>query len=85
MALILLFGLSVLAVYAGVAAIIGAFLAGMAYSESASTRVQDLTNGVTELMVPFFLAGIGFRLELSAFADPAILRWRFLFLAPLSI
>ena len=43
LAMILLFGLSLLAVYAGVAAIIGAFLAGMALSESVGHRVHDLT------------------------------------------
>jgi Kef-type K+ transport system membrane component KefB len=62
-----LFGLSVLAVYAGVAAIIGAFLAGMALAESVEDRVHTMTAGVSELLVPFFLAGIGMRL------DPAVL------------
>ena len=59
LAMTLLFALSLLAVYAGVAAIVGAFLAGMALSETADRRVTDLTNGVTELLVPFFLVGIG--------------------------
>lgn len=72
-ALILLFALSLLAVYAGVAAIIGAFLAGMALAESVSVRVHDLAQGITELLVPFFLAGIGLQLELSVFTDPAVL------------
>ena len=71
-ALVLLLALSMLALYAGVAAIIGAFLAGMAFSETVSRRVQDLTNGVTEMLVPFFLAGIGLRLDLGAFADPKL-------------
>jgi len=66
MAMILLFALSVLAVYAGVAAIIGAFLAGMALAESVGHRVHDLAQGVTELLVPFFLAGIGLHFSLSA-------------------
>ncbi len=69
----LLFGLSVAAVYAGVAAIIGAFLAGMALSESVGPRVRDLAHGVTELLVPFFLAGIGLNLDLSALANRATL------------
>jgi Kef-type K+ transport system membrane component KefB len=73
LALILLFGLSVLAIYAGVAAIIGAFLAGMALSESVTARVRDLAHGITELLVPFFLAGIGLRLDLSIFGSPGIL------------
>lgn len=68
-AMLLLFGLSLLAIYAGVAAIIGAFLAGMALAESVGTRVHDLVHGVTELLVPFFLAGIGLHLDLSAFAQ----------------
>jgi Kef-type K+ transport system membrane component KefB len=69
LAMTLLFALSVAAVYAGVAAIVGAFLAGMALSETAEGRVTDLTNGVAELLVPFFLVGIGLHLDLSAFAD----------------
>ena len=69
LALALLFGLSLLAVYAGIAAIVGAFLAGMALSEAVEQRVVDLTSGVSELLVPFFLAGIGLHLDLTAFAN----------------
>jgi Kef-type K+ transport system membrane component KefB len=68
LAMTLLFALSVLAVYAGVAAIVGAFLAGMALSETAEGRVTELTGGVAELLVPFFLVGIGLHFDLSAFA-----------------
>ena len=68
LAMTLLFGLSLLAVYAGVAAIVGAFLAGMALSETVDRRVSDLTNGVAELLVPFFLAGIGLHFDVSAFS-----------------
>jgi len=67
--MILLFALSVLAVYAGVAAIIGAFLAGMVWAESVGHRVHDLARGVTELLAPFFLAGIGLHLSLSALSN----------------
>jgi Kef-type K+ transport system membrane component KefB len=73
LAMTLLFALSVLAVYAGVAAIVGAFLAGMMLSEAADRRVSDLTNGVAELLIPFFLAGIGMQLDLSAFAGQSTL------------
>ncbi|HKW96768.1 MAG TPA: cation:proton antiporter [Bryobacteraceae bacterium] len=69
LALVLLFALSLLAVYAGVAAIVGAFLAGMALSEAVEQRVIDLTSGVSELLVPFFLAGIGLRMDLRAFSS----------------
>lgn len=72
-ALIFLFALAVGAAYAGVAAIVGAFLAGMALSESISHRVHDLVHGVTELLVPFFLAGIGVQLDLSVLREPSAL------------
>jgi Kef-type K+ transport system membrane component KefB len=78
MSMILLFVLSVIAVYAGVAAIIGAFLAGMTLAESVGRRVHDLAQGVTELLVPFFLAGIGLHFSLSAFSN-----WSTLILAGL--
>lgn len=71
LALIVLFGLSVLAVWLGVATIVGAFLAGLALSETVNRRVYDLAQGVTELLVPFFLAGIGLNLDVSVFRDRA--------------
>jgi Na+:H+ antiporter len=67
LAMIILFGLAVLAIYAGVAAIIGAFLAGMALSDSLEPRVRDLSHGVSELLVPFFLVEIGLHLNPSVF------------------
>jgi Kef-type K+ transport system membrane component KefB len=71
MALGLLFGLALLAVFTGIAAIVGAFLAGLAMGESTGPRERDLAQGVSELLVPFFLAGIGLRVDLSAFAHPS--------------
>jgi len=73
LAMTLLFALSLLAVFAGIAAIIGAFLAGMALSESVDARVVDLTNGVTELLVPFFLVVIGMRLDPRALSGTSAL------------
>jgi Na+:H+ antiporter len=73
LAMTLLFALSLLAVYAGVAAIVGAFLAGMALGETVDRRVHELTRGVTELLVPFFLVGVGLRLDLSVFATRTVL------------
>jgi Kef-type K+ transport system membrane component KefB len=69
----LLFALSLLAVFAGVAAIVGAFLAGMALSETAEQRLNDMTRGVSELLVPFFLAGIGLHFDVSAFSNGSTL------------
>jgi Kef-type K+ transport system membrane component KefB len=70
LALSLLFLLAVLAVSVGVAAIVGAFLAGLALAESTAERERDLAQGVSEFLVPFFLAGIGLHVDLSALARP---------------
>jgi Kef-type K+ transport system membrane component KefB len=66
-AIVLLFSLAVLAFYAGVAAIVGAFLAGLALAGSADSRLRNLTRGVTELLVPFFLVGIGLSFDIGIF------------------
>jgi Kef-type K+ transport system membrane component KefB len=73
LAITLLFALSVLAVYVGVAAIVGAFFAGMALSGTVGPRVHDLSHGASELLVPFFLAGIGLHVDLSAFRDSSMI------------
>lgn len=60
-------GLAFVAAYIGVAAIIGAFLAGMALSESAEgTAMPQQTEAVTEFLLPFFLINIGMQLKLEA-------------------
>jgi Kef-type K+ transport system membrane component KefB len=41
----------------------------MALTEALPPRVHDLAQGVTELLVPFFLANIGLHFKLSMFAD----------------
>jgi len=76
LAMCMMLALSLGAIYAGVAAIIGAFLAGLALAESITPRVKDLAQGVTELLVPFFLAGIGLHLDLTVFSE-----WRNILLA----
>jgi Kef-type K+ transport system membrane component KefB len=73
LAMVLLFALAVLAVYVGVAAIVGAFFAGMALAGRVGPRVLDLASGATELLVPFFLAGIGLNISLAAFSSPSLI------------
>ncbi|GIU76538.1 MAG: sodium:proton antiporter [Bryobacteraceae bacterium] len=70
-ALTFLFLMAMLATYSGVAAIIGAFLAGMVLSETASHHLHTLVRGAGELMVPFFLASIGLQMDLSVFSSSA--------------
>jgi len=69
LAVVLLFALSVVSMRTGVAAIVGAFLAGMSLGETVSHRVHTLVHGTTELLVPFFLAGIGLKIDVSIFRD----------------
>ncbi len=73
--LVLCLGLSVAASYIGVAAIIGAFLAGMALAEAAedNPRVHRQMGGVTEFLVPFFLVNIGMQLSLSVFRSSSVI------------
>jgi len=73
LAMILLSALALFASYAGVAAIIGAFLAGAALAENVNHRVHILAQDVTELLVPFFLAGIGLALDINVLKDPKVL------------
>ena len=72
--IILCLGLSVASIYVGVAAIIGAFLAGMALAEATEENyaMHKLTSGITEFFVPFFLVNIGMQLELAVFRDMSI-------------
>jgi Kef-type K+ transport system membrane component KefB len=63
-------GLALVASYIGVAAIIGAFLAGMALAESAEgTDMPHQAEAVTEFLLPFFLTNIGMQLKLDAFLN----------------
>lgn len=69
LAVAVLLALALAASYTGVAAIVGAFLAGMALATTATFRVRDLAQGATELLVPFFLAGIGLHVNANCFRD----------------
>jgi Kef-type K+ transport system membrane component KefB len=69
--LILCLGFSFAATFIGVAAIIGAFLAGMALAEATEHNhsVHKQTSGVMEFFVPVFLVNIGMSLDLQIFRD----------------
>jgi len=73
--LALCLGLSVAAAYIGVAAIIGAFLAGMALAEAAedNPKMHSQISGVTEFLVPFFLVNIGMQLRLDVFRSSSVI------------
>jgi Kef-type K+ transport system membrane component KefB len=82
LALIVCFGLSAMASYVGLAAIVGAFLAGMVFSEFKDILpVSDQFESINEFLVPFFFLYIGISVDLSSFAGVAILALLITFVA----
>ena len=67
-ALVLCFGFAALASLIGIAGLVGAFLAGVALSESTDgTKLHSQSGALTEFTAPFFLVNIGMKLNLSIF------------------
>lgn len=74
LALIVCFGLSALASYVGLAAIIGAFLAGMVFAEFRDIMpVAERFEPINEFLVPFFFLFIGISVDLGSLLDVAVL------------
>lgn len=71
-ALLLTLGLAALSETIGLAAIIGAFLAGLIF-EFKKSEVTSQVEPIYEFLVPFFFAVTGSRLDPGVFADPSIL------------
>jgi Kef-type K+ transport system membrane component KefB len=71
-ALLLTLGLAALSGTIGLASLIGAFLAGMIF-EFSRKEVATQIEPVYELLVPFFFAITGSRLDPTVFLDPGIL------------
>ncbi len=73
-AMILMLGLSALAGIIGLAAIIGAFLAGMMLAEARERfNLEQQALPVYEFLVPFFFVVIGTKVDPAAFMDVEIL------------
>jgi Kef-type K+ transport system membrane component KefB len=72
--MILMLGLSALAGIIGLAAIIGAFLAGMMLAEAdEQLELERQSRPVYEFLVPFFFVIIGTKVDLGAFNDTGVL------------
>jgi Kef-type K+ transport system membrane component KefB len=70
--MILMLGLAALASVIGLAAIIGAFLAGMVVGESSERHaLEEEVAPVAAFFTPFFFGYIGAQVDLAALADPA--------------
>jgi Kef-type K+ transport system membrane component KefB len=73
-AIILTLGLSALAGVIGLAAIIGAFLAGMMLAETKERfNLERQALPIYELLVPFFFVVIGTKVDVGAFEDATVL------------
>lgn len=73
-AVALCLGLAALAGYIGLAAIIGAFLAGMVLAEAKeSHRIQRHTIGIYEFLVPIFFVITGSMVDWRLFTEPGVL------------
>ena len=74
-AIIIMLGLSALAGVIGLAAIIGAFLAGMMLAEAKERfNLEQQALPVYEFLVPFFFVIIGTKVDPGAFTDATILQ-----------
>ncbi len=74
LAIIVCFGLSAMATIFGLAAIIGAFLAGMVFAEYKERwPCEESFESINEFMTPFFFVFVGIQVSLAAFADLSIL------------
>lgn len=68
--LIVIFGLSALASFVGLAAIIGAFFAGLIFSDTKDTyELEEKFDPLNVLLVPFFFVVMGARVDLASFSN----------------
>lgn len=73
-AVALLLGLSALASYIGMAAIMGAFLAGIILAETEDKDIlQREMRGVYAFLVPFFFVVMGTKVDVKQFLNPSVL------------
>ncbi len=69
LAMLTCLGLSAMAISLGLAAIIGAFLAGMLFAEFAHGQLESKFKGINAFLVPFFFVYVGMRVELAGFTE----------------
>jgi len=74
LSVVLCLGLSLASIYIGMAAIIGAFLAGLALADYAGQyRLQENAHPIMEFLAPFFFVLLGAQVNLRAIYQPALL------------
>ena len=73
LAFLLMLGLAILAAFIGLAAIIGAFVAGLIVAETeAQDEIEHEIKPLASIFTPFFFAVTGAQLDLGALADPRL-------------
>jgi Na+:H+ antiporter len=73
-AFIFMFGMALLSAYLGLAAIIGAFVAGLIIAETeAREEIEHEVRPLSLIFTPFFFAYTGAQLDLRTLTDPAVL------------
>jgi len=74
LAMVICLGLGVAADKIGIAAIVGAFLAGLVFSEEELTpRLKTNIHALREFLVPFFFVAMGMQMDLAVLARKEIL------------
>jgi Kef-type K+ transport system membrane component KefB len=74
LALALCLGLSVIATWVGMAAIVGAFFAGLAFADySAQWNLEPRAQAINQFLSPFFFFTMGSQLNLSVFSREVVL------------
>jgi Kef-type K+ transport system membrane component KefB len=73
LSIVLCLGLSLASVYVGMAAIIGAFLAGLALADySVQYRLQENAHPIMEFLAPFFFVLLGAQVNLRTVGQPGL-------------
>jgi len=74
LSIVLCLGLSLASIYIGMAAIIGAFLAGLALADhSEQWRLRENAHPVMEFLAPFFFVLLGIQVDLRTVYQPGLL------------
>ena len=74
LAIIVCLAMSVMAEYIGLAAIIGAFLAGMIFSEHAwEWELEHKVEAITSFLISFFFVHVGLKVDIFSLTDTSII------------
>jgi Na+:H+ antiporter len=74
LAVILCLGLSLASVYIGMAAIVGAFLTGLALADHSDRwKLRENAHPLSEFLAPFFFVLLGVQVNVQTFAKPSLI------------